>query len=84
MRSGPGEHQDADVVEQGGQFELMQRIGVESHSLSERQGNGSGLLSMACLPWKGAVDLFAGLAHQNAFDVAAGSVGQPQMLGLSK
>ena len=78
------EHQDADVVEQGGQFELMQRIGGESHSLSERQGNGSGSLPVAYLPGKSAVDLFADLAHQNAFDVAACRIGRPQMIRFAK
>jgi hypothetical protein len=63
--------QEADVVEIGGQFEVMQVHGGQAGCLPDHQRDGSRAAPMARLPGEATVDFFADLPHQNTFDIAA-------------
>jgi hypothetical protein len=64
-------HQEPDVVEEGGEFQVVQFIGSQADRLSDQQRDRSCTAAMAGLPGERAIQLLGYLPNENAFDVTA-------------
>jgi hypothetical protein len=63
-------HEEADVVKEGGQFQLVQDLVIKLCGLSDPKRNRCCLLPMSGLPRKKPIQFFRDLADQNAFQIA--------------
>jgi hypothetical protein len=64
-------HQEPDIVEEGGEFQIVQLAWGQANRLSDQQRNRSCTAAVACLSGERAIDFLADLAHEDAFDVTA-------------
>ena len=65
------EHQELDSVKLSSELEVMHLIDIVRPCLPDHERYGGGSPSMTCKPRERAVDLFADLADEDGFDVAA-------------
>jgi hypothetical protein len=49
------EHQEPDIVEKGGEFQVVQFIGSQADRLSDQQRDRSGAATVTCLPGERAI-----------------------------
>jgi hypothetical protein len=64
-------HQEADVVQKGCEFQIVQLSFYQADRLSDQQGDRSCASTMTGLPRECAINLLTDLTDQNAFDVTA-------------
>jgi hypothetical protein len=65
------EHQEPNIVEEGGEFQVVQFIGSQADRLSDQQRDRSGAATVTGLPGERAIQLLGYLPNENAFDVTA-------------
>src|SRR4029077_10556069 len=65
------EPQEPDIVEEGGEFQIVQLACRRADRSSDQQRNRSSAAAMTSLPGECAIDFFADLPHKDAFDVTA-------------
>jgi hypothetical protein len=64
-------HQKPDIVEEGGEFQIVQLAWGQANRLSDQQRDRSCAAAVAGLPGERAIDFLADLANEYAFDVTA-------------
>lgn len=64
-------HQQSDVVQQGGQLEMVQGVGIHVERPTDVERDRRSPSSVSGLPGQGAVDFLAGLTDEDAFHIAA-------------
>lgn len=76
------EHQDADIVEQACELEVVHCVRVELNRLSDPERNDRGPFAVSGLPRQDPIDFLADLTDQNTFDVATGGFRESKTIDL--
>jgi hypothetical protein len=78
------QHQESDIVEEGGEFQIVQQVASQTNRLSDQQRDRSRASTVACMPGERAIQLPAHLLHKDVFDIMARCDGKLEAVDFSE